>query len=69
MKMIILWTLGICFLTLYAPSELTRVIVVNMGLHGKFIFEVCLIWVFYIIAMVIVYKFVKEKHEHIRTTN
>jgi len=47
-----LLVLLITFLTLYAPIELTRVII-DWGLAGKFIFEVCLIWLFYATAIYI----------------
>ena len=36
----------ICLLTVYAPMELTRVIV-EWGLSGWLVFEVCFIWLFY----------------------
>jgi len=49
----VLLVLLICFLTLYAPIELTRVIA-DWGLTGKFIFEVCLIWILYIAAVCII---------------
>ena len=39
-----------CILTIYAPLELTRVIVAY-GLSGKFIFELCFIWLTYAIAI------------------
>ena len=48
-----LLALLICSLTAYAPLELTRVIVAY-GLSGKFIYEVCFIWFFYAIAILLV---------------
>ena len=56
----VLLTLLICFLTLYAPIELTRVIVA-WGLQGQFIGEVCLMWTMYITAMVVVYMRIRKK--------
>lgn len=43
----------ICLLTLYGPIELTRVIIA-WELSGKFIFEVCYMWVSYAVAIAIV---------------
>ena len=40
----------VCLLTLYAPIELTRMII-SWGLSGKFIFEVCFMWFFYALAI------------------
>ncbi len=56
-----MWTLLICVLTLYAPIELTRVILVYLesqsapiGRH--FMLEIAFIWVAYLIGMFLVYK-------------
>ena len=43
----------ICLLTLYGPVELTRVIIA-WGLSGKFIFEVCFMWLAYVIAISVI---------------
>ena len=45
-----LLVLLICFLTIYAPIELTRVIVA-WGLAPQFIFEVGFLWLFYGLAI------------------
>ncbi len=66
-KMRFLIALLICLLTVYAPIELTRLIIIY-GLQGEFIFEVCFIWVSYIIGMGLVYNLVKERYEHKRET-
>ncbi len=42
--------------SLYAPVELTRVII-NWSTSGKFLFEIVFIWVFYVIAMIIAIRF------------
>ena len=42
-----------CVLTVYAPTELTRVII-EWGLFGKFVFEVCFVWVFYALGIFVV---------------
>ncbi|KKN16954.1 hypothetical protein LCGC14_0970710 [marine sediment metagenome] len=39
--------------TLYAPVELTRVII-NWGLSGKFLFEIVFMWLFYTIGVTFV---------------
>ncbi len=44
----------VCCLTLYAPIELTRVILDWEGFSGKFIFEVCFVWFFYALAILVV---------------
>ncbi len=36
--------------TLYAPVELTRVII-NWDLSGRFLFEIVFIWLFYVIGI------------------
>ncbi len=36
--------------TLYAPVELTRVII-NWGLSSRFLFEIVFIWLFYVIGI------------------
>ena len=59
-----LWILLICLLTVYAPLELTKVILVDLELTSaywgvpvwQFILEVCLIWIMYIVGMTIVYR-------------
>ncbi len=43
----------ICSLTIYAPIELTRIIIAY-GLSGEFIFEVCFVWSFYAIAIFLI---------------
>ncbi len=49
-------TLFIALFFLYAPIELTRVIVA-WGLYGKFIFEVVvMIWMTYLIGVLLIYK-------------
>ena len=59
-----LLVLLVCFLTMYAPIELSRVIV-NWGLTAEFISELILMWIFYGLAIfiisVIVLRRVKEK--------
>ena len=59
-----LLVLLVCFLTMYAPIELSRVIV-NWGLTAEFISELILMWIFYGLAIfiisVIVMRRVKEK--------
>jgi len=60
----VLWLLLICLLTIYAPLELTRVIIVDLEATVRywnipawqFILEICFIWSFYIAGMVIVYR-------------
>ena len=51
----VLWALLIFTATIYAPLELTRVII-GWGLQGEFLVEVILMWTLYIAGMVIVYK-------------
>ena len=48
-----LLVLLVCFLTMYAPIELSRVIV-NWGLAVEFIFELVFMWLFYGLAVLIV---------------
>ncbi len=48
-----LWILLISLLTLYGPVELTRVILDWRGFSGEFMFEICFMWLFYAIAMII----------------
>lgn len=48
-----LWILLISLLTLYGPVELTRVILDWGGFSSEFIFEICFMWLFYAIAMII----------------
>jgi len=40
----------ICLLTIYAPIELTRVIVA-WGLTSQFVFELTFVWLFYSLAI------------------
>ena len=48
----------ICWLTLYAPIELSRLILAY-GLQFGTTAELCSIWVFYLIAMAVLIKVVK----------
>jgi len=48
-----LLVLLVCFMTIYAPIELSRVIV-RWGLASEFIFELIFIWLFYVLAILIV---------------
>ncbi len=48
-----LLVLLVCFLTMYAPIELSRVIV-NWGLAVEFIFELVFMWLFYGLAVLII---------------
>jgi len=58
----ILWMLFICLLTVYAPIELTKVILVDLELTSaywgvpvwQFTLEVCLIWTLYLAGMIVV---------------
>ena len=43
----------ICLLTVYAPIELTRVIIA-WGLSSQFIFEIAFVWLFYALALFII---------------
>jgi len=52
-KMWGLLVLLVCFLTIYAPIELSRVIF-RWGLTSEFIFELIFIWLFYGLAILIV---------------
>jgi len=45
-----LLVLLVCFMTIYAPIELSRVIV-RWGLASEFIFELIFIWLFYVLAI------------------
>lgn len=40
-------------MTIYAPIELTRVIV-RWGLASEFVFELIFIWLFYVLAILII---------------
>ncbi len=51
----------VILLTLYGPLELTRVIIDWGGLSGKFIFEICFMWLLYTVAMVIIFKATGQK--------
>jgi len=59
-----LLTLLICLLTIYAPIELSRVIV-NWGLAPSFIFELTFMWLFYGVATFIIsaiaLRYIKQK--------
>ena len=63
----VLWLLSIFALTAYPILELTRLIVLDAFIRdlypeiprGTFIFELVVMWVFYISGMVIVYKRMK----------
>lgn len=48
----------ICWLTLYAPIELSRLII-EYGLEFGTTAELCSIWVFYLIAIAVLIKVVK----------
>ncbi len=48
-----LLVLLVCFLTIYAPIELSRVIV-NWGLAVEFVFELVFMWLFYGLAVLII---------------
>lgn len=60
----LLFTLLVCLLTIYAPVELTRVIVINeliQNIHPEispwqFIAELVFLWVLYAGAMALVYR-------------
>jgi len=51
----------VCLLTLYAPIELTRVII-NWSLSGRFLFEIGFMWLFYTIGIIIISVIVARKH-------
>ena len=66
----ILWVLALIgLLTLYAPLELTRVILNSLDIWvpywgipvWQFILEIALFWVMYLAGMVIVYRVLKRK--------
>ena len=48
-------------LTIYAPVELTRAIIIVCGLAPEFIFEICFIWVFYISGLSLVAYILRRK--------
>ena len=52
-KMWGLLVLLVCFMTIYAPIELSRVII-RWGLTSEFVFELIFIWLFYVLAILIV---------------
>ncbi len=58
-----MWTMLICVLTLYAPLELTRVILDWSAPIGRpvwqFMLEIAFIWVAYLIGMFLLYKRIK----------
>jgi len=49
---------GLCLLTIYAPLELSRLIILA-GLEPEFIGELFFMWVFYLSAIAILIKVVK----------
>lgn len=51
-----LLVLLVLLLTIYAPIELTRVILNLEGFSGKFIFEVGFMWLFYSLGIFTVIK-------------
>ncbi len=55
-----LLVLLICFLTIYAPIELSRVMV-NRGLTPEFIFELVFMWLFYGFALFIIAAVIKQR--------
>ena len=58
-KMWGLLVLLVCFMTIYAPIELSRVIV-RWGLASEFVFELIFIWLFYVLAILIVLVMVQR---------
>lgn len=61
-----LWLILIIVLTIYAPLELTRVIVINALINHiydrpewQFVAEIAMFWALYVIGMVLVYKRIK----------
>ena len=44
--------------TAYAPIELTRVIVATTQLEPQYIFEIAFMWVWYVAAMILVWRLV-----------
>jgi len=48
----------ICLLTIYPPYELSRLIVAHNG-GAQFVFELCIIWIFYLIAIIVLTKVVR----------
>ena len=57
----ILLILLVCLLTLFAPIELTRVII-NWGLSGRLMFELCFMWFLYALAIFTFSVVVARKH-------
>ena len=51
----------ICLLTVYAPLELSRVIIVGWGLSAEFVFELAFIWSFYILAIYLILVIVRGR--------
>lgn len=43
----------VIILTIYAPAELTRAIIVYTSLGPQYIFEIAFIWVLYVAAMIL----------------
>ena len=54
------WTILIALLVLYAPAELTRIIIVEEQ-GAQYVFEIAFIWTFYAAAVTIVYKLLKGR--------
>ena len=52
----------VCMLTIYAPAELTRVIIA-WDLSGQFIFEVFFIWILYAIAIFLISVLLAQKKQ------
>lgn len=59
----VLWTLLVVLLTIYAPVELTRVIIVYTELQGEYVRELIILWTLYLAAVVIVYKLLEGKKQ------
>ena len=59
----VLWFVPVILLTIYAPIELTRVIINEFVLnlhttsHWQFIAELSILWSFYVSAMVIIGRY------------
>ena len=58
-----LWVLLICLLTVYAPIELTWVIIDHEFIHNlsaipkwQFVAEMSIFWVFYMIGLIVIYR-------------
>ena len=57
-----LLVLLICMITIYAPIELTRVIVA-WGLAAQFIFELTFVWLFYGLAIFMMSVIVRSSNK------